>query len=150
MHHCEAAYQRRLNVVGIDAFREIEKAISLHTIDLCWQEHLQEIDELKDGIGFVESEGKNPLIEYKKGAFSIFEDLIDRINHDTLKNLFQLRIDTDTSQFGQPSTPQNYREEHRDSTNMALRSMDTRLLHLLAIQLREVYHFQNQIGIQSN
>lgn len=121
----EAAYQRRLNVVGIDTFREIEKAISLHTIDLCWQEHLQEIDELKDGIGFVGVGGKNPLIEYKKGAFSIFEDLIDRINHDTLKNLFQLRIDTDTSQFGQPSTPHNYREEHRDSTNMAFRSMDT-------------------------
>ncbi len=121
----EEAYQRRINTVGIDTFREIEKAISLHTIDMCWQEHLQEIDELKDGIGFVGVGGKNPLIEYKKGAFSIFEQLIERISQDTLKNLFQLRIDSNTSQFGQQPTNQNYREEHKDSTNMGFRNINT-------------------------
>ena len=119
------AYQRRVNTVGVETFREIEKAISLHTIDVCWQEHLQEIDELKDGIGFVGVGGKNPLIEYKKGAFNIFEHLIDRISQDTLKNLFQLRIDSNTSHFGQQHIPQNYREEHRDSTNMGFRSIET-------------------------
>ena len=121
----EEAYQRRVNTVGIETFREIEKAISLHTIDICWQEHLQEIDELKDGIGFVGVGGKNPLIEYKKGAFNIFEHLIDRISQDTLKNLFQLRIDSNTSHFGQQHIPQNYQEEHRDSTNMGFRGIET-------------------------
>jgi len=121
----EEAYQRRISTVGFDTFREIEKAISLHTIDICWQEHLQEIDELKDGIGFVGVGGKNPLIEYKKGAFSIFEQLIERISHDTLKNLFQLRIDSNTSRFGQQPSLPNYREEHKDSTNMGFRSINT-------------------------
>ena len=130
----EEAYQRRVNTVGIETFREIEKAISLHTIDICWQEHLQEIDELKDGIGFVGVGGKNPLIEYKKGAFNIFEHLIDRISQDTLKNLFQLRIDSNTSHFGQQHTPQNYREEHRDSTNMGFRNIEAATLSENKIQ----------------
>jgi len=112
------AYQRRLDTVGIEVFRQVEKAIALHTIDTCWQEHLQEMDELKDGIGFVGVGGKNPLIEYKKGAFDIFESLIARISQETLKNLFQLRIDTEANQLEQRQAPQRIRAVHRDATNM--------------------------------
>ncbi len=115
------AYQRRVDTVGVEVFREVEKAIALHTIDTCWQEHLHEIDELKDGIGFVGVGGKNPLIEYKKGAFDIFESLIARINQDTLKNLFQLRIDTEASDIERRQRPQRYNEVHRDATNMGFR-----------------------------
>ncbi len=114
----QEAYQRRLDTVGVEVFREVEKAIALHTIDTCWQEHLQEIDELKDGIGFVGVGGKNPLIEYKKGAFDIFERLIARISQETLKNLFQLRIDTEASQVERRQAPQRVRAVHRDATNM--------------------------------
>ena len=118
------AYQRRIDTVGVEVFREVEKAIALHTIDTCWQEHLHEIDELKDGIGFVGVGGKNPLIEYKKGAFDIFENLIARINQDTLKNLFQLRIDTEASDIERRQRPQRYNEVHRDATNMGFRGTD--------------------------
>ena len=56
----QEAYERRLTTIGEEVFREVEKAIALHTIDTCWQEHLHEIDELKDGIGFVGVGGKTP------------------------------------------------------------------------------------------
>ncbi len=120
----QEAYQRRLDTVGVEVFRQVEKAIALHTIDTCWQEHLQEMDELKDGIGFVGVGGKNPLIEYKKGAFDIFESLIARISQETLKNLFQLRIDTEANQVEQRQAPQRIRAVHRDATNMGFQGGD--------------------------
>jgi preprotein translocase subunit SecA len=119
------AYQRRLDIVGTEIFREVEKAITLHTIDTCWQEHLHEIDELKDGIGFVGVGGKNPLIEYKRGAFDMFESLIARIGQETLRNLFQLRIDTGARALG-PGQRQLGRVDavHRDATNMGFQGVE--------------------------
>ena len=119
------AYQRRLDIVGTEVFREVEKAIALHTIDTCWQEHLYEIDELKDGIGFVGVGGKNPLIEYKRGAYDMFESLIGRIAQETLRNLFQLRIDTGADSLQQSAQqPGRISAVHRDATNMGFRGVE--------------------------
>ena len=118
------AYERRLTTVGEEVFREVEKAIALHTIDTCWQEHLHEIDELKDGIGFVGVGGKNPLIEYKKGAYEMFESLIGRIAQETLRNLFQLRIDTDAGSLQSSAQPGRISAVHRDATNMGFRGVE--------------------------
>ena len=114
------AYQRRIDVVGEEIFREVEKGISLRTIDTCWQEHLHEIDELRDGIGFVGVGGKNPLIEYKKGAYDMFESLIGRIAQETLRNLFQLRIDIGTEALEPARRPSRINAVHQDATNMGL------------------------------
>ena len=118
------AYKRRLEIVGEEVFREVEKAIALHTIDTCWQEHLHEIDELKDGVGFAGIGGKNPLIEYKKGAFDMFEGLIGRIAQETLRNLFQLRIDTGAPDLGPARQPSSTTAVHRDATNMGFRGVE--------------------------
>jgi preprotein translocase subunit SecA len=118
------AYERRLTTVGEEVFREVEKAIALHTIDTCWQEHLHEIDELKDGIGFVGVGGKNPLIEYKKGAYEMFESLIGRIAQETLRNLFQLRIDTGADSLQSSAQPGRISAVHRDATNMGFRGVE--------------------------
>ncbi len=120
----QEAYERRLTTVGEEVFREVEKAIALHTIDTCWQEHLHEIDELKDGIGFVGVGGKNPLIEYKKGAYEMFESLIGRIAQETLRNLFQLRIDTGADSLQSSAQPGRISAVHRDATNMGFRGVE--------------------------
>ena len=117
------AYQRRIDVVGEEIFREVEKGISLRTIDTCWQEHLHEIDELRDGIGFVGVGGKNPLIEYKKGAYDMFESLIGRIAQETLRNLFQLRIDIGTEALEPARRPSRINAVHQDATNMGFRGV---------------------------
>ena len=117
------AYQRRIDVVGEEIFREVEKGISLRTIDTCWQEHLHEIDELRDGIGFVGVGGKNPLIEYKKGAYDMFESLIGRIAQETLRNLFQLRIDIGTEALEPARQPSRINAVHQDATNMGFRGV---------------------------
>ena len=118
------AYQRRIDVVGEEVFREVEKGIALHTIDTCWQEHLHEIDELRDGIGFVGVGGKNPLIEYKRGAYDMFESLIGRIAQETLRNLFQLRIDIRPDALEPERQPGRINAVHQDATNMGFRGIE--------------------------
>ena len=115
----QESYRRRLDLVGEDSFREVEKAIVLHTIDTCWQEHLYEMDELKEGVGFAGVGGKNPLIEYKKGAYDLFESLIARIEQETLRHIFRLRIDFDATDLGQRQIPAgDYSSTHREATNL--------------------------------
>ncbi|MBI2504777.1 MAG: preprotein translocase subunit SecA [Candidatus Latescibacteria bacterium] len=116
------AYHHRVGLVGEETFRQIEKAILLHTIDTCWQEHLYEMDELKEGVGFVGVGGKNPLIEYKKGAFDLFESLIERIQQETLHNLFRLRLAAEPGRQAVPTQrqapPRRLRLIHTEATNM--------------------------------
>ena len=116
------SYHHRVEIVGEETFRQIEKAILLHTIDTCWQEHLYEMDELKEGIGFVGVGGKNPLIEYKKGAYDLFESLIERIQQETLRNLFRLRLGAEPGRQAVPTprqaAPRRLRLIHTEATNM--------------------------------
>jgi preprotein translocase subunit SecA len=115
----EGSYRRRIELVGDETFHEVEKAIVLHTIDTCWQDHLYEMDELKEGVGFVGVAGKNPLIEYKKGAYDLFESLIARINEETLRHLFQLRVDVDMPDvLPQHGSSGRYSSLHREATNL--------------------------------
>ncbi|MBM3279924.1 MAG: preprotein translocase subunit SecA [Candidatus Handelsmanbacteria bacterium] len=116
------SYRHRVEIVGEETFRQIEKAILLHTIDTCWQEHLYEMDELKEGIGFVGVGGKNPLIEYKKGAYDLFESLIERVQQETLRNLFRLRLAAEPGRQALPAQrlgpPRRHRLIHTEATNM--------------------------------
>ncbi len=114
------AYELRLSMVGEESFREVEKAIMLHSVDSCWQEHLYEMDELKEGVGFVGVGGKNPLIEYKKGAFDMFESLISRVNQESLRALFRLRFDPQ-SPLDQPARTGRLSPIHREATNLGFR-----------------------------
>ena len=112
------AYDHRLELVGESTFREVEKAVLLHTVDTCWQEHLYEMDELKEGVGFVGVAGKNPLIEYKRGAYDIFESLIERVNQETLRSLFQLRVDAQAPVLEGPQRHGRLSSIHREATNL--------------------------------
>ncbi len=89
-------------------------------MDRCWQEHLYEMDALQEGIGFAGVAGKNPLIEYKKSAFDMFESLVTHINEEILRNLFKLRIEIEPPilEPNQGSASSRYRSIHRESTNM--------------------------------
>jgi preprotein translocase subunit SecA len=114
-----SSYDRRVELVGADVFHQVEKAVLLHTVDTCWQEHLYEMDELKDSVGFAGVGGKNPLIEYKKGAFDMFEQLLARIDHESLRNLFQLRVElAGPAARGQRPDPRRLRPVHREATNL--------------------------------
>ena len=74
------------------ALRAYERYIMLNIIDSQWKDHLLSIDHLKQGIGLVGYGQKDPLVEYKKQSFEMFQDMLDRIDTNTSKALFNLEI----------------------------------------------------------
>ena len=71
--------------------RETERMIMLNVIDNQWKDHLLSMDHLKEGIGLRGYGQKDPLIEYKKESFVLFQDMMDRIEDETVRFLFFLQ-----------------------------------------------------------
>jgi preprotein translocase subunit SecA len=91
-------------------------------VDTCWQEHLYEMDELKEGVGFAGVAGKDPLLVYQKEAFEMFESLIARIDAESLRNLFQLRVDAGPPEARRaPLGRGQLSDIHSEATNLGFR-----------------------------
>jgi preprotein translocase subunit SecA len=72
--------------------RQLEKIIMLQTIDSLWKDHLLNMDHLKEGIGLRGYGQKNPLQEYQKEGFTMFEEMVHRIQEDVVQKLFTVEI----------------------------------------------------------
>jgi preprotein translocase subunit SecA len=86
-------FQEKEDVVGADRMREAERWIMLQVIDEQWKDHLLSMDHLKEGIGLRGYAQKDPLVEYKKESFTLFQAMMDRIEDETVRYLFFLRVD---------------------------------------------------------
>lgn len=94
------AYQSREEQVGSETMRQIERFVFLRTIDRLWIDHLDAMDDLREGVGLRGYGQKDPLVEYKKEAFTSFERLLGSVDHDVVRQIFRVQI-------GQPRpTPQ--------------------------------------------
>jgi preprotein translocase subunit SecA len=78
--------------VGAEAMRTYERIIMLNIIDAQWKDHLLALDHLKQGIGLVGYGQKDPLVEYKKESFDLFQAMLDRIDTTTIRALFNLQV----------------------------------------------------------
>ncbi|HOK45047.1 MAG TPA: SEC-C metal-binding domain-containing protein, partial [Bryobacteraceae bacterium] len=87
----ENKYREKEELIGPEAMRETERLIMLHVIDTQWKDHLLSMDHLKEGIGLRGYGQKDPLVEYKKESFMLFEALRDRIEDEVIRYLFFLR-----------------------------------------------------------
>ena len=85
-------YAEKEKLAGGESLRAYERYIMLNIIDSQWKDHLLSIDHLKQGIGLVGYGQKDPLVEYKKQSFDMFQDMLDRIDTNTTKSLFNLEI----------------------------------------------------------
>jgi preprotein translocase subunit SecA len=86
------AYERKEQEIGEPMMRYIEKMLFLQVIDSQWKDHLLGIDHIKEGIGLRGYAQRDPLVEYKKEAFSLFEGMSDRINTEILTRLFKIQV----------------------------------------------------------
>ncbi len=86
-----ARYAEKEDLVGEAVMRETERFIMLHVIDQQWKDHLLSMDHLKEGIGLRGYGQKDPLVEYKKESFTLFNELMDRIEDETIRYLFFLQ-----------------------------------------------------------
>ncbi|MEZ5400471.1 MAG: preprotein translocase subunit SecA [Bryobacteraceae bacterium] len=84
-------YQEKEIVVGPEVMRETERIVMLNVIDAHWKDHLLSMDHLREGIGLRGYGQKDPLVEYKKESFSLYEAMRDRIEDDIVRNLFFLQ-----------------------------------------------------------
>ncbi|MGI8813172.1 MAG: preprotein translocase subunit SecA [Pyrinomonadaceae bacterium] len=87
-----ANYIAKEKIAGEESLRAYERYIMLNIIDSQWKDHLLSIDQVKQGIGLVGYGQKDPLVEYKKQSFDMFQDMLDRIDTNTTKALFHLEI----------------------------------------------------------
>jgi preprotein translocase subunit SecA len=93
-------YQQKEDLIGSDIMRQTERMIMLQVVDDQWKDHLLSMDHLKEGIGLRGYGQKDPLVEYKKESFTLFQDMMDRIEDETIRILF-----TFTFEAGRPELP---------------------------------------------
>ncbi|HUU57450.1 MAG TPA: preprotein translocase subunit SecA [bacterium] len=86
------AYDRREEAYGADLLRQIERYVMLTTLDENWQEHLTEMDELREGISLRSYGQLDPLVEYKREAYNMFDDLLSRVDDETVSKVFRVHI----------------------------------------------------------
>jgi preprotein translocase subunit SecA len=83
-------YEQKEKTLG-PFMREFERMILLQVIDSQWKDHLLEMDHLKEGIGLRGYGQRDPLIEYKKESFEMFQSMLDRIEEDAVRYLFLIQ-----------------------------------------------------------
>ncbi|KPJ70693.1 preprotein translocase subunit SecA [Microgenomates bacterium DG_75] len=86
------AYDSREKQVGSEMMRQIERFVYLRTIDRLWIDHLDAMDDLREGVGLRGYGQKDPLVEYKKEAFASFERLLTSVDHDIIRQIFRVQI----------------------------------------------------------
>ena len=84
--------QERIKLIGLEQNNDIEKRIFLQVIDFSWRSHLQYLEQLRQVIGLRSYGQKDPLSEFKKEAFALFEGLLEKIKIDVIKFLLNLNV----------------------------------------------------------
>ena len=86
------ARDARIQVIGDIQSKEIEKRILLQSIDFNWKSHIQYLEQLRQVIGLRSYGQRDPLIEYKKEAFNLFSNLLEKLKFDYIKILMNLKV----------------------------------------------------------
>ena len=88
----EAAWRQREASVGSELMRQFERSLMLQTLDHHWRDHLAALDHLRQGIHLRGYAQKNPKQEYKREAFELFSDMLDRIKQDVVKVVLTVTV----------------------------------------------------------
>jgi preprotein translocase subunit SecA len=87
------AYERRTEQLGEPAMRELERRVVLSVIDRRWRDHLYEMDYLKDGIGLRAMAQRDPLVEYQREGFALYQSMMAQIREESVGFLFNLEVE---------------------------------------------------------
>ncbi|MBK7332066.1 MAG: preprotein translocase subunit SecA [Betaproteobacteria bacterium] len=111
-----AAWQEREASAGADVMRSFERSLVLQTLDHHWRDHLANLDHLRQGIHLRGYAQKNPKQEYKREAFELFSEMLDRVKQDVVKVVLtvQVRSQQDVAAVEEPEAVSNVRYQHAD------------------------------------
>ena len=87
-----AEREDKITQLGID-MRELERSILLRSVDRRWMDHIDAMDQLRDGIGLRAYAQRDPVNEYKMESYDMFDEMVRLIQEDTIRHLYQLRIE---------------------------------------------------------
>ncbi|WIB12979.1 preprotein translocase subunit SecA [Curtobacterium sp. MCPF17_052] len=88
----QLAYKNREEALGDEAMRELERRVVLSVIDRRWRDHLYEMDYLKDGIGLRAMAQRDPLVEYQREGYALFQTMMGQIREESVGFLFNLEV----------------------------------------------------------
>jgi preprotein translocase subunit SecA len=92
------AYDRREEQLGSETMREVERRVVLSVLDRKWREHLYEMDYLQEGIGLRAMAQRDPLIEYQREGFQLFEAMMESIKEESVSHLFSVEVQVTPAQ----------------------------------------------------
>ncbi|MEX0988730.1 MAG: preprotein translocase subunit SecA [Actinomycetota bacterium] len=120
------AYAAKEQHVGTDTMRELERMVLLNIIDTKWREHLYEMDYLQEGIHLRAYGQKDPLTEYQREAFGMFEELTGALREDFVKYIYRVElVRQDETARAQPKRVQENRSEDDGSSSAAVADPNT-------------------------
>ena len=94
----QTAYDQRERTLGEDVTRELERRVVLSVLDRKWREHLYEMDYLQEGIGLRAYSQKDPLVEYQREGYELFNAMMDGIKEESVGYLFHVDVHVDQNQ----------------------------------------------------
>jgi preprotein translocase subunit SecA len=98
----QEAYDKREEELGPEVMRELERRVVLSVLDRKWREHLYEMDYLQEGIGLRAMAQRDPLVEYQREGYDMFNAMLDGIKEESVGYLFNLEVEVEE----QPEAPQ--------------------------------------------
>jgi len=98
-------YEQKEALIGGELMRRIERDVMLQIVDAQWKDHLYSLDHLKEGIGLRGYGQRDPLVEYKRESFLLFQDMKARIDEEMVRYLWWLRPVVGESGAAQPAVP---------------------------------------------
>ncbi len=118
----KALYAQKEEEIGAEHLRHLERMLLLHTIDSKWKDHLYAMDQLKGGVGLRSYGQRDPLLEYKKEGFEMFQMMYSSINQEVAELIFKIQPASSEQLQRQPrgvfsSLPQNL--VHNEVSGMA-------------------------------
>ena len=125
-------YKKKEELYTAPVMRQIEKRIFLLTIDKYWKDHLYNLDKLRQGINFRAYAQKDPLLEYKREAFELFEKLLYNMNEELLIRLFHIVINIETI-----NTNEQFLKEKQDANQNKLQYNRAELLNTMNKKTQE-------------
>ena len=103
-------YDEREESVGEESMREIERRVMLSVIGQRWPEHLYEMEYLKEGIGLRAMAQRDPLVEYQREGYDMYQSMLDAVREETVTYLYNLDLSKQRTQasavrLAEPSRP---------------------------------------------
>lgn len=129
-------YEKKVEGERPDRVDSMERSIMLQSIDKLWQQHIMDMDALREGVRLRAQGQRDPLVEYKREAYGIFEALISSIQYEILNNLFRSTTNLNAFEDFLASLPGSNAEDEDDSITDILGKGD--LLSMLREQMARI------------